>query len=109
MGSAATPTIDYVDGDLTLTGIDERLRHSGRHRHAEFRQLHWHGIVLVVGDGHMDFDGGGNGQINGTVFVAKIWDDYTTKNLLTISALPISTGTVVAATVFITITAGWRT
>ena len=43
----------------------------------------WNGIVLAVGNGDADFSGGGNGEINGTVFVAKIWDNYTTKNLLT--------------------------
>ena len=42
----------------------------------------WNGLILAVGDGVMEYGGGGNAEINGSVFVAKIWDDYTTKNLL---------------------------
>ena len=42
----------------------------------------WHGAILVVGNGYMDFSGGGTGTIYGTVIVAKIWDNYTTKNML---------------------------
>jgi hypothetical protein len=83
VGSAALPTIAYVDGDLTLGGnengygilaVTGKLSFNG--------SIGWHGIILAVGDGEFEFDGGGNPQIDGTVFVAKIWDDWTTKNLL---------------------------
>ena len=42
----------------------------------------WYGTVLVVGDGIVDFSGGGNGSIHGTVLISKIWDNHTDKNLL---------------------------
>ena len=83
LGSAASPVKVYVDGDLTLNGnpaaygvlvVTGKLTMTGN--------FSWHGIVLVVGDGILDFGGGGTGTIYGTVLVAKIWDDYTAKNLL---------------------------
>jgi hypothetical protein len=82
-GSAAVPTKDFVDGDLTLNGpvdgygilaVTGKLLVQGN--------VHWHGIILVVGDGELEYQGGGVMEIYGTVFVAKIWDDHTTKNLL---------------------------
>jgi len=42
----------------------------------------WNGLVLVIGDGEVEFFGGGNGQINGHLFISKMWDDHSTKNLL---------------------------
>src|SRR5205807_2044441 len=42
----------------------------------------WYGLVLVIGDGNMQFSGGGNGQIVGMMLDAKIWDNYTSKTLL---------------------------
>jgi hypothetical protein len=89
LGSAASPVVDYVDGNVTLNGntsgygvlvVNGTLTFGGN--------FVWNGIVLVVGNGHIDFNGGGNGQINGSVFVAKIWDDWTTKNLLTENGSP---------------------
>jgi hypothetical protein len=83
MGSAASPAINFIDGDLTLAGttngygvlvVTGKLIGSGA--------FHWHGIILVVGDGEMEYQGGGFPEIDGTVFVSKIWDDHTTKNLL---------------------------
>jgi hypothetical protein len=38
-------------------------------------------------DGNFSFSGG-NGQINGTMLVAKIWDSYTIQNLLTALGSP---------------------
>ena len=83
MGSAASPAINFIDGDLTLAGttngygvlvVTGKLIGSGA--------FQWHGIILVVGDGEMEYQGGGVPEIDGTVFVSKIWDDHTTKNLL---------------------------
>jgi hypothetical protein len=34
----------------------------------------WNGLIFVVGDGNVQNSGGGNGQIVGSLFVAKIWD-----------------------------------
>jgi hypothetical protein len=83
LGSAAHPAIDYIDGDLTLngstTGYGILVVTGTLHFGGNFQ---WKGVVLVVGDGVMEYNGGGDPEIDGTVFVAKIWDSYTTKNLL---------------------------
>ena len=44
--------------------------------------------MLVIGDGVMHFNGGGNGQIVGMMVDAKIWDSHTTKNLLSAVGAP---------------------
>jgi hypothetical protein len=83
LGSAAVPTIDYIDGDLNLGGNQEgygilavtgKITLSGT--------IGWHGIVLAIGEGEVEYSGGGTATIYGTVFVAKIWEDWTTKILL---------------------------
>jgi hypothetical protein len=82
-GSAAVPTVDFINGDLNLGGtvdgygilaVTGKLTLQGN--------VHWHGIILVVGDGELEYQGGGVLEVYGTVFVAKIWDDHTTQNLL---------------------------
>jgi hypothetical protein len=83
LGSVSNPAIDYVDGDLTLqgnnTGYGILVVTGELHMGGNFS---WNGLVLVIGDGKLTFGGGGNGQINGHVFISKMWDDHTTKNLL---------------------------
>jgi hypothetical protein len=83
LGSVSDPVIDYVDGDVTLNGnntgygilvVTGTLTMAG--------DFSWNGLVLVIGDGKITFQGGGNGQINGSVIMSKIWDDHSTKNLL---------------------------
>jgi hypothetical protein len=83
MGSAASPAINYVDGNLSLGGstngygilvVTGKLTMSGN--------FAWHGSILVVGNGEADFGGGGNGLITGSATVIKIWDNYTNKTLL---------------------------
>ena len=65
LGSAASPVKVYVDGDFTLNGnpdgygvlvVTGKLTYDGKFR--------WHGIILVVGDGEMEYGGGGNPEIN---------------------------------------------
>lgn len=83
-GSAANPAINFVDGDVTLGGLTNGygiLAVTGKL--TGIGSFQWHGIILVIGDGEMVYNGGGVPEINGTVFVSKIWDDHTTKNLLT--------------------------
>lgn len=74
-GSATTPAIDVVNGDLTLSGktngygillVTGTLNMSGN--------FSWNGVVLVIGKGIIINSGGGNGQINGTVIVARTRD-----------------------------------
>jgi hypothetical protein len=76
-------SITYVEGGLTLNGngtgrgilvVTGTLVMSGN--------FTWYGIIFAVGDGIVEMQGGGNGQIIGSIWVAKIWDSYTTKNLL---------------------------
>jgi hypothetical protein len=88
-GSAAAPAINYINGNLTLSGATDgygilvvtgTLYMGG--------DYHWHGPVFVVGDGIAEFNGGGNAEIDGTVIVAKIWDNYTNQNLLSTLGSP---------------------
>lgn len=83
LATETDPGVTYIDGNLTLSGstngygilvVNGTLRMTGN--------LTWYGLVLVVGDGIADIGGGGSGQILGSVLIAKIWDDHTTKNLL---------------------------
>src|SRR5205814_1644676 len=77
--ATANTVIDYVDGDLTMNGsqtgygilvVTGTLDMGGN--------FSWNGLVLVLGDGVLHFNGGGGGQINGSVIVSKIWDGYLT-------------------------------
>jgi hypothetical protein len=82
-GSAASPVTVYVDGDVTLPGTTDGygiLVVTGKL--TMVGNIKWHGVILAVGNGEMEFAGGGSPEITGTVFAAKIWDDFTTKNLL---------------------------
>ncbi|MBW6509221.1 MAG: hypothetical protein K0A94_06695, partial [Desulfuromonadales bacterium] len=74
VGTTAAPQIVYVNGDATLgnlpggggTGIlvvTGTLTLKGN--------FDYHGLVLVVGDGILRRDGGGNGTITGSIFVAN--------------------------------------
>ena len=81
--STVNSSINYVDGDLTLNGngtgrgilvVTGTLTMSGN--------FNWFGLIFVVGDGHVEMNGGGNGVVTGSLFVAKIWDSNSTKNLL---------------------------
>ncbi|MBI2150544.1 MAG: hypothetical protein HYU27_08060 [Acidobacteria bacterium] len=78
LGDEDHPVVDFVDGDLVvgpvsgygLLVVTGRLTMSGN--------FSWMGLVLVVGDGEVDFSGGGNGAdgnvITGSLFVARIFD-----------------------------------
>lgn len=75
LGSASSPQITVVNGDLTLTGsnvgygilvVTGTLTFSGN--------TGWRGIVLVIGQGNMVENGGGNEEFDGAVLVAKTLD-----------------------------------
>ncbi len=77
MGTATHPVINFVDGNVDIPGNPEgygilavtgNLTFSG-----DFK---WHGVVLVVGTGVTAMNGGGNGLITGTMFVARISNGY---------------------------------
>ncbi|HWS53275.1 MAG TPA: hypothetical protein VN228_04085 [Pyrinomonadaceae bacterium] len=68
-GSAAEPKFTFVDGDADLKDgagllvVTGTLSMSGN--------ANFNGIILVLGDGEMTRNGGGNGDILGAVVVAK--------------------------------------
>jgi hypothetical protein len=68
-GSTATPAFTFVDGDCTLDGgaglliVTGTLTMNGN--------PNFTGLILVLGDGVVLRDGGGNGSIYGSVVVAK--------------------------------------
>jgi hypothetical protein len=75
-GSPGAHATNYIDGDATISGgtngygilaVTGRLTMNGN--------FTWHGPVLVIGDGILDFGGGGGGTIIGSVLVAKIYPD----------------------------------
>jgi hypothetical protein len=77
-GTPSAWAYNYIDGDATLNGgtngygvlaVTGKLTMNGN--------FTWHGTILIIGDGIMDFGGGGGGTIVGTVFVAKIFPDPT--------------------------------
>jgi hypothetical protein len=75
MGSAANYATNVIYGDYTMSGTDKThpgygilvvtgtLTFSG--------DYYWNGLILVMGSGASIMNGGGNGQINGAVFVAN--------------------------------------
>jgi hypothetical protein len=75
LGSPSSPTITFVDGDLTLSGnaqgtgilvVTGTLTTSGT--------VGWDGIVLVIGQGEWIVNGGGNNSYEGAVVLAKTKD-----------------------------------
>jgi len=78
MGTPAAPVINVVNGDFTAvsgTGIllvTGTLTFSGNPS--------WNGLILVIGKGNVVKNGGGNGVLDGSLFVANMYTDtnYTT-------------------------------
>jgi hypothetical protein len=68
------PKITFVNGDLATTG---RLDGAGvlviTGRFSGGGSFHYNGIVLVIGEGEVDFDGL-SGEINGGMFVVNVSD-----------------------------------
>ena len=68
-GSTANPAFTYVDGDCTLDGgaglliVTGTLTMNGN--------PNFSGLILVLGDGRVNRDGGGNGSIYGAMIVFK--------------------------------------
>ncbi|HVG38850.1 MAG TPA: hypothetical protein VM870_06160 [Pyrinomonadaceae bacterium] len=68
-GTTANPLITFVDGDCELTGgagmliVTGNLSMSGNPS--------FEGIILVLGEGTVNRDGGGNGNINGSMVIAS--------------------------------------
>lgn len=68
-GTTASPAFTFVNGNATLTGgagiliVTGNLTLNGNTK--------FNGIILVLGEGNMIRDGGGNGVILGSIYVAK--------------------------------------
>ena len=75
LGSAANPQITVVKGDLTLSSggtgygilvVTGNFTFSG--------DWGWRGVVLVIGQGNLQENGGGNNEFDGAMLVAKTLD-----------------------------------
>ncbi|HZI60661.1 MAG TPA: pilus assembly PilX N-terminal domain-containing protein [Pyrinomonadaceae bacterium] len=67
--SVNTPQFTFVDGDATLTSGSGMLVVTGKltmRGNANFK-----GVILVLGEGVLERDGGGNGEILGGITIAK--------------------------------------
>jgi hypothetical protein len=68
-GTDASPKITFINGDATLSGgagvvvVTGTLTFNGN--------TNFDGLILVVGQGIMNVQGGGGGQINGEVLIAN--------------------------------------
>ena len=92
LGTANNPVVDYVAGDVSFSGnvqgygillVTGTLNMGGN--------FSWNGVVLAIGKGVAVFNGGGNGQINGTIIAAKTRD--SSGNLLNTLGSPSVTWT----------------
>jgi len=71
LGTASNPAINFVEGDLSIgpvTGygilvVTGNLTLNGNYS--------WNGLILVIGQGTMSAKGGGNGEIDGSIFLAN--------------------------------------
>jgi hypothetical protein len=75
LGSASNPQITVVNGDLNVAGagtgygtlvVTGNFTFSG--------DWGWRGVVLVIGQGNMQENGGGNNEFDGALLVAKTLD-----------------------------------
>jgi hypothetical protein len=68
-GTDAAPKITYINGDATLSGgagvvvVTGTLTFNGN--------TNFDGLILVIGNGIMNVQGGGGGQVNGEVLIAN--------------------------------------
>jgi hypothetical protein len=74
LGTNAAPVINVVQGDYSFGGsgagillVTGTLTMSGTPS--------FNGIILVIGKGNVQKNGGGNGTLNGSLFVANMYSD----------------------------------
>jgi hypothetical protein len=88
IGSPSSPQVTFVDGNLSLSGttngagilfVTGTLNTSGN--------FSFKGVIFVVGDGVWTSNGGGNGRVDGSVFIANIYSS-TTHNSSTLRSNP---------------------
>lgn len=78
MGTNAAPVINVINGDFTLSPANSgagillvtgQLTLNG--------SFSYNGLILVIGKGNVSKTGGGNGTLNGTLFLANLYTDTT--------------------------------
>ena len=75
LGTAANPAINVNYGDMTLSGNNTGYGYLVVTGVLTFQgNFTWNGIVMVIGQGDIEFGGGGGGTINGSVIIAKTRD-----------------------------------
>jgi PilX N-terminal len=83
LGTTTNPVINVVNGDLTMGGgtsgagilvVTGTLTLSGNPS--------WNGIILVIGKGNVQKNGGGNGTLDGALFVANMYTDTSYATLI---------------------------
>ena len=95
MGSSSDYRVVVVNGNLTYGGtgygtlvVRGNLTFSGN--------FSWTGLVVVIGQGKVYWNGGGNGSINGGVFIASTRNDNDRNSSNPIGTLRSSRGPIVA-------------
>jgi hypothetical protein len=68
-GTDANPQITYVNGDVTVNGGAGVLVVTGTMTISGAMQFD--GLILIIGQGSVQINGGGSGTINGSILVAK--------------------------------------
>jgi hypothetical protein len=83
LGTTANPVINVVNGDFTMGGgsggagilvVTGTLTLSGNPS--------WNGIIFVIGKGNVQKNGGGNGTLDGALFVANMYTDTSYNTLI---------------------------
>jgi Tfp pilus assembly protein PilX len=74
LGTDAAPVVNVVQGDFTLSGsgsgillVTGTLTMNG--------SPSFDGVILVIGDGNVQKNGGGNGTVNGSLLVANLYSN----------------------------------
>jgi Na+-transporting methylmalonyl-CoA/oxaloacetate decarboxylase gamma subunit len=74
LGTDSAPVVNVVQGDYTLSGsgtgillVTGTLTMNG--------SPNFNGLILVIGKGNVQKNGGGNGILNGSLFVANLYSD----------------------------------
>jgi Tfp pilus assembly protein PilX len=70
VGTAANPQIVVVNGDCVFgpgTGYGILLVRGNLTFNGDFT---WHGVIYVIGQGHMEWNGGAQGEISGAMLIA---------------------------------------
>jgi len=73
-GTATAPVVAYVNGDLALGSVSGYGILVVTGNLALAGNTNWRGIILVIGQGTMSVSGGGNGEYDGAVLLAKTRD-----------------------------------